>query len=95
MNIIKLNFNFFLINFFTIFATMKNNNNRVCETHCCILHGCKYGDDDCPVCLGIIKQKFLCDLCRDNISRNSRNSSDIENANQPRELNANILGDHS
>ena len=22
------------------------------EEHCCILHGCKYGDDDCPVVSG-------------------------------------------
>jgi hypothetical protein len=21
-------------------------------THCCAIHGCKYGDDDCPVALG-------------------------------------------
>ena len=25
------------------------------RTHCCILHGCKYGDDDCPVVSGEIR----------------------------------------
>ena len=33
------------------------------ETHCCINHSCKYGDIDCPVVLGIIKQKYLCESC--------------------------------
>jgi hypothetical protein len=22
------------------------------DTHCCAIHGCKYGDDDCPVVSG-------------------------------------------
>lgn len=33
------------------------------RTHCCVLHGCKYGDDNCPVCLGHIEQKYLCEDC--------------------------------
>jgi hypothetical protein len=33
------------------------------ETHCCKKHGCKYGDyEDCPVCLGLIKQKYGCEV---------------------------------
>ena len=36
-----------------------------CPTHCCILHGCKYGMDDCPVALGVVKQKYLCYNCSD------------------------------
>ena len=35
------------------------------ETHCCILHGCKYGDDDCPVVNGLTKQKYICEQCED------------------------------
>jgi len=31
--------------------------------HCCIIHGCKYGDNNCPVELGNIKQTFLCEEC--------------------------------
>jgi len=33
------------------------------ETHCCIIHGCKYGDKKCPVYTGVIKQKYLCEEC--------------------------------
>jgi len=25
---------------------------KSCSTHCCIIHGCKYGYKDCPVVLG-------------------------------------------
>ncbi len=31
--------------------------------HCCYKHGCKYGDEDCPVQLGIQKQSFPCESC--------------------------------
>lgn len=34
------------------------------ETHCCILHGCKYGNNEnCPVCNGLIKQRYICETC--------------------------------
>lgn len=33
------------------------------ETHCCEIHGCKYGDEDCPVVLGIVKKKYDCESC--------------------------------
>ena len=32
-------------------------------SHCCILHGCKYAYDDCPVVKGKIKQLYLCETC--------------------------------
>lgn len=35
-------------------------------THCCIIHGCKYGDKDCPVVNAEYQQEFLCELCHDN-----------------------------
>lgn len=36
------------------------------ETHCCSIHGCKYGYEDCPVVLGgLIKQKYKCEDCDD------------------------------
>lgn len=31
--------------------------------HCCIEHGCKYGDDDCPVATGIKYQSYRCEYC--------------------------------
>jgi hypothetical protein len=33
------------------------------RTHCCIFHGCKYGDFECPVSDGKIKQDFPCEDC--------------------------------
>ena len=32
-------------------------------THCCIHHGCKYGDDECPVESGIRVQEHPCEEC--------------------------------
>jgi len=39
------------------------------RTHCCILHGCKYGDPaECPVVDGEVEQEYLCEYCeRENI----------------------------
>lgn len=31
--------------------------------HCCIRHGCKYGDDDCTVESGLKPQSFRCEQC--------------------------------
>ena len=33
------------------------------RTHCCVIHGCKYGDLECPVEKGIIKQDYPCESC--------------------------------
>ena len=33
--------------------------------HCCIDHGCKYGDEDCPVVAGDQKQSHPCQDCED------------------------------
>lgn len=35
------------------------------ERHCCALHGCKYGDDDCPVENGLTKQEYTCEYCNE------------------------------
>lgn len=32
--------------------------------HCCRIHGCKYGDADCPVYLGFSTQESPCELCQ-------------------------------
>ena len=34
-------------------------------SHCCKWHGCKYGDENCPVVLGIIEQHYPCWDCND------------------------------
>jgi len=31
--------------------------------HCCVDHGCKYCDDNCPVELGLKKQSYPCEDC--------------------------------
>lgn len=31
------------------------------KSHCCKKHGCKYGDEDCPVVLKLTKQKYVCE----------------------------------
>lgn len=36
-------------------------------THCCKWHGCKYGDPDCPVVVGIVKQEYLCERCNEDL----------------------------
>jgi hypothetical protein len=35
------------------------------RTHCCSEHGCKYGNDDCPVVSGDVKQDYPCETCSD------------------------------
>ena len=42
---------------------MEPNEYRVHQTHCCKLHGCKYGDPNCPVANGNIKQDYVCHTC--------------------------------
>ena len=38
-------------------------NIAVHKAHCCKWHGCKYGDEYCPVVLGWVKQEYLCEYC--------------------------------
>lgn len=36
------------------------------RTHCCLLHGCKYGQDDtCPVVQQDVVQDYVCEDCID------------------------------
>jgi hypothetical protein len=44
---------------------MEPNKYGVHRTHCCAIHGCKYGDEDCPVASGTIKQEYSCEWCND------------------------------
>ena len=38
------------------------------RTHCCIVHGCKYGDGDCPVVNADVEQIYLCEDCQNNLN---------------------------
>ena len=44
---------------------MNKSKYGVHASHCCVLHGCKYGDEDCPVVSGEIKQEYICEDCGD------------------------------
>ncbi len=33
------------------------------KSHCCVRHGCKYGEPDCPVASGEIEQLYDCEEC--------------------------------
>jgi len=41
--------------------------NGVHASHCCKWHGCKYGDEDCPVVTGEIEQEYLCEYCYEDL----------------------------
>lgn len=34
-------------------------------SHCCVMHGCKYGEKDCPVVNDVVEQKYVCETCSD------------------------------
>ncbi len=34
-------------------------------SHCCVWHGCKYGNEDCPVVLLQVEQEYPCESCDD------------------------------
>lgn len=42
------------------------------RTHCCIRHGCKYGEKDCPVVTGKVKQDYPCEDCSTPIESSGR-----------------------
>ena len=44
---------------------MGSVRDRVHAAHCCLKCGCKYGDDDCPVCSGRVEQKYPCEFCKE------------------------------
>jgi len=42
---------------------MSDMYKNVHTEHCCFEHGCKYGDEDCPVATGLQKQSYPCECC--------------------------------
>lgn len=48
------------------------------RTHCCVIHGCKYGDEDCPVVLKEVKQEYLCEDCDSDYGIKKYTFEDIE-----------------
>ena len=45
--------------------SIKTTNIGTHARHCCKKHGCKYGDEDCPVQFGHIIQDYPCEWCND------------------------------
>ena len=44
--------------------TREPEERRTAHTeHCCVVHGCKYGDVDCHVYLGYRRQSYICETC--------------------------------
>ena len=46
-----------------IFTPEPEENRDVHTEHCCVIHGCKYGKDDCPVTSDIKRQSHACESC--------------------------------
>ena len=42
---------------------VKNHGTHI--THCCRIHGCKYGNTNCPVETKTHMQKYVCEQCSD------------------------------
>lgn len=51
-------------------TTIPESEWGVHTSHCCFEHGCKYGDPECPVELGIVDQEYECEQCRDDRNEN-------------------------
>jgi hypothetical protein len=46
-----------------IYDDVPESKYGVHATHCCVEHGCKYGNPKCPVVLGKVKQAYPCADC--------------------------------
>lgn len=44
----------------------KEEDKDVCTEHCCVLHGCKYDKEDCPVKNKLKRQSYPCPYCDEN-----------------------------
>lgn len=47
--------------------------------HCCKWHGCKYGDPDCPVVAGEVKQEYLCEWCNEELENEDYYKQQLKN----------------
>lgn len=41
----------------------RESERNVHTEHCCLVHGCKYGNDECPVATKKQRQTHLCEMC--------------------------------
>jgi hypothetical protein len=69
-----------------------DNNIGVHVTHCCVLHGCKYGQPvKCPVCSGEHKQKYLCEDCSPSALMSDESRQWVKIASKIRDIKLNKL----
>jgi hypothetical protein len=45
----------------------KQTEKNVHTEHCCVIHGCKYGDPNCPVEKGVLVQSIPCEYCESDL----------------------------
>lgn len=55
------------------------DNYGVHMSHCCKWHGCKYGDSDCPVVTGKVKQEYLCESCYEDLEKEDYHRRVLQN----------------
>jgi hypothetical protein len=73
-----------------------SNKIGVHATHCCKQHGCKYGDEDCPVVLGEVKQVYPCEECGNEHSDKAELIAEIEKLKkQPLGSASDIIHNHA
>lgn len=51
--------------------------------HCCSIHGCKYGRDDCTVVMGIKEQSYPCEDCHDDAAELGIKPEDLRHYPKP------------
>jgi hypothetical protein len=56
------------------------------SSHCCKWHGCKYGDPDCPVVTGKVKQEYLCEYCYEDITLENYHKNMLKNIKEMKEF---------
>lgn len=59
---------------------------KVHAAHCCKWHGCKYGDYNCPVELGLVKQEYLCEYCEEAIENEQHWINVLKNIQEMKEF---------
>ena len=55
-------------------------------SHCCKWHGCKYGDENCPVANGEIKQEYLCEWCYEDLDNEDYHREILKNIEEIKEF---------
>jgi len=54
---------------FCHFIPEVKENRDVHTEHCCVFHGCKYNDNDCPVENRIKRQSYPCEQCEEHLKK--------------------------